>query len=242
MKRGDNGGAGPSDGRLDALVDEALREIALPPPVNLKPRVMAAWDERGRREGTAPQGRGKRRPLPALASLRPAAALAVVLLLVAATIVVWQQTRQPGEPGRTAASESARPVRPAPPGTVARSEGAEPPNPTATRAPEPSAEAGPTHASGRSSARRARRPLVEVEFPVEQVTADHVYLPGAPAAGTGEGIAPLSGAPSIPFAPIGPAPTVSDMSEPVSDFPAGDSQPTPGTEHGEPGQSGGPRR
>lgn len=229
MKSGDNGGGGRSDGRLDALVDDALRELASPPPVNLKPRVMAAWDGRGRRPRALPLW-------------KPAAALAGLVVLVAATLLVWQADRQPRAPGQTAQSEAAGPVRPAPPGTVARSEGAGLRTLPAATAPGPSPETGPAHASVRSTARRARRPLVEVEFPVEQVTADLVHMPGAPAGGSGEGIAPLSGSPSIPFAPIGPAPTVSEMSQPVSDFPAGSSSEQPPGEHGEPGPSGGPRR
>ena len=59
MTRGENGGAEHEDERLGALVDEALREIVAPPGVDLKPRVMAAWDERAR-EGTPAAGKGVR--------------------------------------------------------------------------------------------------------------------------------------------------------------------------------------
>ncbi len=227
---------GDGDERVEALVDEVLREIAAPPAVDLKPRVMAAWDERARHAvggGVPPAAvRGRWFALPLL---KPAAALAGVFVLVAATLLVWQQARRPRPaepPVRTQVNPAAAPA-PAPAAPVDR--------PSAPAL----AESSPRHDAAvpvRAAGPAARRRLVEVEFPVEQVAANLGNLPGAPAVEPGQGIAPLPGASSIPMVPIEQAPTVSDMSRPVSDFPAGESSQPPGAEHGDPGQSGGSRR
>lgn len=229
-REAERGQGGEVDERLDALVDETLREMGGPAPVDLKPRVMDAWDQRARRRrpgATGEAGGGWLR----LPSLKPAAALAGTLAIVAA-VLAWQhfdhpfrQVEQP--PVRT---EQVPPVTPLP-------SREQPPAPSIARnVPRPESSA-PVR-----TAPRTRRPLVEVEFPVEQLAASLEYLPGAPAGVLGDPIAPLQAAPAITVAPVEPAPTVSEMSRPVTDFPAGDSSQPPGAEHGDPGQSGGPRR
>lgn len=228
----------PGGERIETLVDEALREVAAPAAVDLRPGVMAAWDERTRRLAAgSPPGVRRGRWL-ALPLLRPAAVLAGIVVLVAASLLVWQQVRPDGPAQQPARAQANVPAAPAP--APSREERGQAPLATPTDASSPAASR--PAASVRAAARRPGRPLVEVEFPVEQVTADLLSLPGAPAGELGGGIPALPGSLSIPIAPIGPAPTVSDMSRPVSDFPVDDSHQPPGAEHGEPGQSGGPRR
>lgn len=233
MRSGESGGAWHEDERLDALVDATLREMARPPAVDLKPRVMAAWDERAR-EGTPAAGKGVRaRPWLGLPALRPAAAS--VLVILAGLLAVWLSVDRTGHrpaqpPART---EDLTPVAPASPG--------EPP-PAGTLAQEATAaeSAGPTRLT--VAARRAPRAVVEVEFPVELPAEDASHLPRAPGGELGVAIARLPGAPPIDMAPIEPTPTISEMSRPVSEFPAGDLNQPPGAEEGNPGQSGGSRR
>jgi hypothetical protein len=226
---------GEIDGRLEALVDEALREVLPAQPVDLKPRVMAAWDERARRpvSGRVPVAAVSRWWMAPLL-LRPAAVFAALLVLVAATLLVWQARRpRPVDPPvRTQATPAAVPA----PGAAAPLD--QPPSGALAR------ESAPRHdeARARAAGRAARGRLVEVEFAIEQIAANLGNLPGAPAREPGEGLAPLPGTSSNPMTPIEQAPTVSDMSRPVSDFPAGESSQPPGAEHGDPGQSGGPRR
>lgn len=237
----DHRDAGGPDERLEAIVDEALREIATPPPVNLKPAVMAAWDARGGqdRRVASPAARRPGGAWTGWGLLRPAAAVAALLLVVAASLVVWQQVGRPPRGADRAGTTSPPTAAAKPPSGEAVS-----PGPSIVESPGGALAARlsrPATATASRIVRRAPRPLVEVEFPVDQVAASLEHMPGAPAGDPGEGIAPLPGTPSIPITPIEQTPTVSDMSRPVSEFPAGDGSQPPGAEHGDPGQSGGPR-
>ncbi|MBP1636148.1 MAG: hypothetical protein H6Q10_2722 [Acidobacteria bacterium] len=234
MKRGDTdtGGARLGDERLEALVDEALREAANPPAVDLKARVMAAWDER-RRPAPTPR-------LLAFPLLRPAAALASVLVIVTAALLLWPRGNVPsGE--RTASREIPSPAA----GGQAPGTPAVPAQARQETAARPGLEPGRSEAAApavRSAAHRARRPTVVVEFPVEELIASNgaAHLPGAPAGELGDPIGALPGPPALAVQPVVTPPMLSETTRPVTDFPAED-QP-PGQATSPPGQAQGERR
>ena len=213
---------------LDRLLDATLLEIARPPAVDLRARVLAGLDGRPQPE----------RPW-TLAAWRPAVALtSVAALLIGASVIWWQVTHQAGRDGqRPPAVASTAASRPSPGGAVV---------PVVAGAGTEFASNLPAAVEdkpARSGQRRPRSRYVLVEWPVEKETADAAlgpHLPGAPAGELGDPMQPLPRRPPIAITPITVAPPISEISRPVTDFPASDSPPAAPT--GEAAPTGGPRR
>ena len=249
MKRShrDNRASRETDERLDALVEEALREIARPAAADVKPRVMAEWDEHSLPfRLRKPRSRPWSPPPP---FLKPAAALAGALVIVIAMFVTWQQAdrslqeaerarEQPRTAGSSGGAGETADKPQVPPGGVAeRTAAPEDAAATIPRAatPDPSLER-------RSAARRSRPRPPALEWPVEELATAEEFgsMPGAPAGELGDAFASMPRRPAIEIAPIVPAPTIAAMARPVTDFPT-DDQP-PGTPAADPGNSQGERR
>lgn len=228
-----------ADERRERLLDDVLREVAQPAAVELKARVMAAIDDAGRRTTANERPAWVRAWRPAVAF---GAAAALVIVVLAA---LWPPgTRAPRQQrAGTPAPLQARAEAPAlmqpaagTPGT--RETGAEITVLQAGAGTPGSLRSRARAATASTAARVQASPQVE-----EPATGPH--LPGAPAGDLGDPLAPMPAPPAIAFAPIaqGPiasAPPVSDMSRPVTDFPADTASsdvPVRTT-----GQSGGTRR
>jgi hypothetical protein len=214
---------------VERLLDQALREVAQPPAPDLKPRVMAAWDARLEPGPKAESGRARWRAAPAF--LKPATVLAGTLAIFLGVFLVWQYTdvlfrradRLARESGAARATEQRRPT--------ASASGTRPLDPVRDMARTGVGPlAGEQAAAGPHAARgRTRRTTVTVLFPAEEpASSPGPHLPGAPAGQLGDPIEPLPRTPGIWIAPIVPARTISEMSRPVSEFPAGNHQPASG--------------
>lgn len=231
----DNRIAHCADERLDGLVTEALRELTTPArPVDVKARVMAAWDERvtaGAPETSIPSAVNW---WSAPRVLKPASVFAGALVIFVGLFLAWSHVqRQFDWADQYASSSPARRVRP----------NTQPPEDAASAKPLAQTQAVSEEGSTSGAAAPRRRPrsrLVTVQWQVEQQAEAGPYLPGAPAGELGDGTRPLPEAPPITFAPIDSAPPISEIARPVTDFPA-DTQP-PATARPDAGQSGGQRR
>jgi len=229
-----------ADERLERLLDEELRAVAQPAPVDVQAKVLAALEDLvevpgAQREapsdgthapkGPAREGSGFSRILRPTAWPRWALSAAAAAVLIAAVFVALRVS-VPRVPEQVAAN------RP-PLGSV----------PLAADLAVSAAEARPTRIDA-GVFRRARMP-VNTRPDAEPVMSEpspsnEPHLPGAPAGELGDPLQPMPSPPPISFAPIALAPTVSDLARTVTDFPA--DNPVPAVPSGTTGQSGGARR
>ncbi len=224
MKRSSHDQA--ADDRLERLLDEELRAVAQPAPVNLRAKVL---------EALAPPGvaQTSRFAIARLPRYQLGLAAAVVIL-AAGGLLFWRGTILL-EPGSSRVSQQA--VRRALPGAPLAAGASL--TPVAGDARMEPATASTLRAAGRSQV-RSRETWAEPMPADLSLASAEPYLPGAPAGELGDPLLPMPSPPAISFAPIASAPSVSETARPVTDFPA--DNPAPDVPVGTKGQSGGTRR
>jgi hypothetical protein len=227
----------------DDLVDEELRALAHPAAVDLRGRVLAAID-----------GSGVPQPERWFTLPRLALGSAAVVLLMAA-VVTWRPWSGVGQDVRLKPDAGSH-VRLMPDAT---DKGLRPDvtyerdaradlRQSAASAPVASGSSSARVASGFSRTSGLRPSLVAartVAASAQILMSDDddvpvSPLPGAPAGELGDPLEPLPMRPVIAFAPIESAPPVSELSRPVTDFPA--DNPVPAGPTGPTGRTGGTRR
>lgn len=239
------------DQALERMVDDGLRAVVQPPPVDLRGRVLEAIARDPRMTGAAAAARPG---TPAghwssAALLKPATALAGSLVVLLGVYLTWHQSdRRLDVAGRHLSARVERSSGSV--GDPAAVSGAVVPSPASLNQARPGQPLAGTHAETRDSrsARSRTKPrfaLVEWPSVAEDVPREEPFVPGAPAGELGDSLGPLPAPPLIAIAPITqapivPAPLVSETAQPVTDFPS-DSQP-PAEPPGDAGQRRGDRR